>query len=125
MNGTFVIQLHQVGDGYHYDLMLETGEALVTFQLPVLPGEIVDGESVEAARLPDHRREYLTYEGPVSGDRGTVRIVDRGRYDAPVAGPDCWDIRLVGRADTCRLALTGVTGDQFRLIRIAFDPLSG
>ena len=31
-------------------------------------------------RLADHRLDYLEYEGPVSGDRGSVRRVDGGQY---------------------------------------------
>lgn len=30
--------------------------------------------------IADHRPRYLTYEGPVSGDRGTVRRLAAGRY---------------------------------------------
>lgn len=28
--------------------------------------------------LPPHRRHYLTYQGPISGGRGTVRRIDLG-----------------------------------------------
>ena len=31
--------------------------------------------------LGEHRREYLTYEGPVSGGRGEVKRVAGGTYD--------------------------------------------
>ena len=34
-----------------------------------------DGRPVAAVRLPDHRRRYLTYQGPLSDDRGEVRRV--------------------------------------------------
>ncbi len=31
-------------------------------------------------RLKDHRLEYLDYEGHISGNRGQVYRIDRGRY---------------------------------------------
>ena len=61
----------------HWDFMLDTGEVLRTWRLekePVMEAEI------RAICLPDHRRMYLDYEGPVSGDRGTVARWDGGTY---------------------------------------------
>ena len=74
----FVILEHDGPRGMHWDLLLETGPALTTWALaqsPDTPGPI-DAES-----LADHRIEYLDYEGPVSGDRGTVRRWDAGTYE--------------------------------------------
>ena len=36
---------------------------------------------MDAEVLPDHRLAYLDYEGPISGDRGSVTRWDRGTYD--------------------------------------------
>jgi len=36
---------------------------------------------IRAELIDDHRRKYLDYEGPVSGDRGTVTRFDDGRYE--------------------------------------------
>jgi len=61
----------------HWDFMLEQADSLRTWRLheqPDAPGPIV------AEPLPDHRLEYLDYEGPVSGDRGTVCRWDAGDY---------------------------------------------
>ncbi|MGE0711554.1 MAG: DNA polymerase ligase N-terminal domain-containing protein [Planctomycetota bacterium] len=72
----FVVLEHTLAPGdVHYDLMLAAGEALVTFQLEAPPGP---GE-VRGRRSFDHRPRYLSYEGPVSGDRGHVRAWDRGQ----------------------------------------------
>lgn len=75
-------------DGSHWDLMLEregvTDERrLATWSLSLLPkgwpGAAGDAsKEVEAITLADHRAAYLEYEGPVSGDRGTVTRVARG-----------------------------------------------
>jgi hypothetical protein len=43
-----------------------------------LPNELI---SVIAQRLVDHRLEYLEYEGPVSGNRGSVARILRGTYN--------------------------------------------
>lgn len=71
------VVLHHAGIADpHYDLMFEryAGGPLLTFRCPTWP--IVGPTSVEP--LPDHRREYLDYEGPVSGNRGVVRRIQSG-----------------------------------------------
>ncbi len=80
MPSRFVILHHQVADGEHWDLMLERGDVLLTWQLAREP---VDRSSlpIPAKRLADHRKGFLDYEGPVSGDRGHVRRVDTGTVD--------------------------------------------
>ena len=74
----FVILRHDSPRGLHYDFMLESGEVLKTWALPEL---LVPGVELIAERLPDHRRAYLDYEGPVSGNRGTVERCDQGQYE--------------------------------------------
>ena len=61
----------------HWDLMLEHQNRLVTWRLPSL---LVGEDCLTAEKLSDHRLGYLDYEGPVSGDRGTVARWDAGRY---------------------------------------------
>jgi len=43
------------------------------------PGESLRGP-FQAIRLPDHRVRYLSFEGDLSGGRGSVRQLCRGRY---------------------------------------------
>jgi hypothetical protein len=61
----------------HWDLMLEAGAALQTWRLAAPPAI---GVAIAATALADHRRDYLDYEGPVSGKRGTVRRWDAGDF---------------------------------------------
>jgi hypothetical protein len=70
----------------HWDFMLEWGKMLRTWRLPAIPAP---GEMVPAEVIPDHRRIYLDYEGPVSGNRGRVRRWDGGTYreEGSVVGP--------------------------------------
>lgn len=76
MSGRFVILTHD-HPVLHWDLMLDVGEALRTWRLEQPPQHDV---SIAAAALPDHRRMYLDYEGPVRGDRGSVTRWDTGTY---------------------------------------------
>lgn len=45
----------------------------------------------------DHRKAYLTYEGPVSGERGRVRRVAEGEVEVLARGLS-WRVRLRGGA---------------------------
>jgi len=78
----FVILHHEFPPGHerrsHFDLMLETETVLKTWALLELP---TAGKTMGAELLPDHRLEYLEYEGPVSGDRGSVSRWDEGTYE--------------------------------------------
>ena len=62
----------------HWDLMLEADGVLKTWRLARPP--LREHASIAATKLADHRLAYLDYEGPVSGDRGTVTRWDRGVY---------------------------------------------
>src|SRR5262245_19364071 len=93
----FVILLHETPAGYsrpaHYDLMLEHGQSLRTWALEKLP---LAGETVTAARLPDHRANYLDYEGEVAGDRGRVTRMDGGEYEIVSETAAALTVRLRG-----------------------------
>lgn len=62
--------------------MVEHGDALRTWALEEEPA--ID-RPIDAERLDDHRLAYLDYEGPVSGDRGSVTRWDRGECTIEVA----------------------------------------
>jgi hypothetical protein len=49
--------------------------------LPRIPAP---GETIECEGLPDHRLIYLDYEGPISGDRGSVTRWDGGTFEVEV-----------------------------------------
>ncbi len=95
MSSRFVILHHRQDPGEHWDLMLESGEVLLTWQLLKDP----TGDRpfpIPARRIGDHRRAYLTYEGPLSGNRGTVRRVDHGTFEFVEAEENGYLLRLVG-----------------------------
>lgn len=105
----FVLLLHECPDDRprptHCDLMLQLGPALATWSLRKLPRDwkVLGLDSaalrfdatnvVDAERLADHRLVYLDYEGPLSGNRGTVRRLDAGTF---ASGPQPFTYRLAG-----------------------------
>lgn len=85
--------------------MLEVEGVLATWELRVLPAdwsealnlELGSGaSSVPAIRLADHRLAYLEYEGPLSGDRGSVNRVEGGTYKLLERTDSRWEIHLQG-----------------------------
>jgi hypothetical protein len=95
----YVILRHDLADQTHWDLMLDLGEALATWQLKRDPATLADpaaGEAIPALRIADHRRAYLEYEGPVSNHRGHVTRVDSGTYEVIDHSPCGWIVRLNG-----------------------------
>ena len=79
--GRFVVLLHKFPLGHqrddHWDLMLEEDSKLLTWALTEMPEP---GKSIPAVALADHRKLYLEYEGPISGDRGSVTRVLAGSF---------------------------------------------
>jgi hypothetical protein len=114
MERAFVIQFHSRKEGDHFDLMIEEGAALATFSLSCRPDELAAGAAITATHLADHRREYLQYEGEISGGRGSVEIVDRGTCTGEFAA-DCWTFTLEGRYGTASYTLTRLEAGGWRL----------
>lgn len=77
----------------HWDLMLEESDSLLTWAIAEIPRP---GMWVKAEPLPEHRIEYLDYEGPVSNDRGMVKQWDRGEFDWVEATDTRIEVRLRG-----------------------------
>jgi hypothetical protein len=77
----------------HWDFLLE-GEPTApcrTWRFAAIP---VLGETIAAERLPDHRAHYLDYEGPVSGNRGTVWREQAGTYEILNESPERLELEL-------------------------------
>jgi len=87
----FVILEHD-HPSLHWDFMLERDGLLKTWRLPAPPTE----QPRTALAIGDHRLAYLDYEGPVSGDRGTVNRWDAGTYETLADTGQTWTIRLRG-----------------------------
>lgn len=76
--------------GSHWDLLLEldNGE-LLTWQIASLPDleSLTQSLKFTAKRLKNHRSVYLDYEGPISGNRGSVQRLASGIYVVAFAPP--------------------------------------
>jgi len=113
----FVLLYHDCPPHYarpsHWDLMLEDGDVLRTWALERLPCEwhaaqsrtavvhagcppISETNEVAAQQLGDHRRDYLEYEGEMSGDRGSVSRVAAGMFTSEKDSPAGWQLSLIG-----------------------------
>jgi len=103
----------------HLDLLMELqpGGPLASWRLLATPEELdpVDAPPLSAEQQPDHRREYLTYEGPVSGDRGHVHRVDTGTLIVLARSPRHVRFTLAGLRMRGTFALRHVEGNRWEL----------
>ena len=83
----------------HFDLMLEEEDVLLTWELSQWPPvkTVDDNEPQFIHRLPDHRLDYLDYEGPVSKGRGNVSRVDSGTFEWLVKTGKQWSLLFNGK----------------------------
>ena len=79
----YVVLRHDGVDHPHYDLLFEIspGSLLAAWRSESWPPG--DGALVP---LPPHRRRYLSYEGPIEGNRGVVKRVAEGRHQLRAEG---------------------------------------
>lgn len=96
--------------GRHFDLLLEAGEACLTWRLAELPS--AGDPAVAAEAIAPHRLAWLDHEaGEVSGGRGHARRVDGGPYEpalepsATAGPPEQVCVTLIGDHATRQLTL--------------------
>ncbi|HCS55475.1 DNA polymerase ligase N-terminal domain-containing protein [Rubinisphaera sp.] len=102
----------------HWDFMLESASTLKTWRLPE-PFVAMNGHleqelhqfaeteiKLTVFQLPDHRMQYLDYEGPVSGNRGCVKRIDQGMYILLSQSENSWEVRIEGEKSSGFLSLT-------------------
>lgn len=107
----YVILFHDGVDPPHFDLMFEPapGDKLATWRSPAWPLT----QPTILIRLGDHRRDYLTYEGLLSRNRGAVRRIDSGTCTIDRAPDDSfWTIRFPN-PQTPPLHLKRNAGDEW------------
>lgn len=69
----------------HWDFFLESGEVLRSWKLFSRPTPNI---AIRAEAAPDHRLLYLTYEGPLSENRGSVIQFAIGQFDWAIERSD-------------------------------------
>ncbi|MDG2388292.1 MAG: DNA polymerase ligase N-terminal domain-containing protein [Planctomycetaceae bacterium] len=92
MTSRFVILTHD-HPHLHWDLMLEQETSLRTWRLNEDPN---NSGPITAEELSNHRKHYLDYEGPVSGNRGTIVRWDMGTYETVADSEYQLEIKLAG-----------------------------
>jgi hypothetical protein len=97
----------------HFDLMLEVGAVLWSWRLD---GPPTPSPGVGALRTPNHRRLYLDYEGPVSGNRGSVRRWDEGTFTWLENSESLIVVRLDGERLAGTLRLICEEGENWRAL---------
>jgi hypothetical protein len=97
----------------HWDLMLETGEALRTWRLSSPPQP---GKTIVATFLFDHRRIYLDYEGPLSGNRGSVTRWDAGTFAWLTNERDRVEVTLEGNRARGRVTLCRIKDQEWAFL---------
>jgi hypothetical protein len=119
--GRFVV-LEHVWDGVHWDFMLEAGNGLRTWSTDA---PIEHGCEILARSRTDHRLDYLSYEGPISGDRGSVRRIAEGVFQTIAWEPGHIRVKLlgsqlVGEVDLYRSGSDSMVGStwKFRLGKV-------
>lgn len=113
----FVVLAHdEPNGGRHFDLMIAQGPALATWRCPVEPEKASVGP-LTLKKLPDHRLHYLTYEGPISGNRGMVRRRDEGTCAILRREEAEWLVEFSGRVLNGRFQLRSTSdADQSWLL---------
>ena len=112
----FVILRHDPAAGstrpLHWDLMLEQPETLWTWALSEHPAA---GRQIAAEHLADHRKLYLEFEGPLSGDRGIVSRWDQGDFSWVEQTTNTLVVRLSGQRlrGTVRLERSDVSDQRW------------
>lgn len=92
----------------HWDLMLETSGVLRTWRLAKPPEP---GTDIAAKALGDHRIAYLDFEGPVSGNRGSVRRWDAGTFEWMTDAHELVRVRMSGQRLKGELSVESAGGD--------------
>lgn len=101
-------------------------DRVATFRLGSDPLAMRPGDPPAAAeRLADHRRHYLTYQGAVSGGRGTVERIVEGIISAAVCDPRRIELAVALGSSRRRLTLwcedaAGV-GSLWRVQAVSLD----
>src|SRR5688572_8384601 len=83
----------------HFDLFLERGGALKSWRLRTT--EFL--ETTPASEAPDHDLKYLTYEGKLTGNKGSVAVVETGTWIEDSWSPHGIQAALSGKKLRMRL----------------------
>lgn len=101
--------------GSHWDFMLEHNGVLEAW---ALDGPPAPKTTRLAQKLPPHRMEYLTYEGPVSGDRGKVTQIISGNFVGSLSAlewEESFSLNLCWEGQNTTVHFTRAKGDHWQI----------
>ncbi len=113
-----VLLEHETPDGArHFDWLIERpGVAdehrLIAFRCAHDPTR---DAPIPAERMPDHRALYLDYEGPIAGDRGSVRRLWRRRCLLRSPHEDRFEVSFTRNGCPRRLIAEALDGGLWRV----------
>ena len=110
----FVIQHHITKDQPHWDLLIEQRNDLATWRVLLDPKDW-PGKTIPCQKTADHRRIYLTYEGPISNDRGDVQIFASGACRIRQVSEDLKHVALYGDNISGQMDLQHLHDDEWQL----------
>jgi hypothetical protein len=106
----FVVLRHDGIDDPHFDVMIEAapGSSLTTWRSTSWPPKVNE----RAKKIGEHRKEYLEYQGAVSGRRGNVKRVESGTFTKSAAKFGIEVYQLNG-ASIDRVMMRQVSADEW------------
>lgn len=116
------------GDGVDSTNNVRTNaRTLATWRLLIV--SLTEGASWEVAcePLPPHRQLYLTYEGPLTGERGCVKRVASGVFVGSLTAHSDWTVVLlpdVVSSDSLSRLLSGVVRFSATKNTMTYQPIS-
>lgn len=119
MSQRFAVVRHETPqpEDSHFDLFFEMAEALFSLKIKEWPESL---ECFECRRQFDHRKKYLDYQGPISQNRGTVRLWDQGVMTGQVKPEGAFELWLGGQR-LCGRFVFEPLGDELWRVRRGDD----
>ena len=104
----------------HFDLFLESEGTLMTWELTSL---LTTQNNQVVRRLANHRLVYLDFQGPLSDDRGTVKLVDTGSLEWVTLESERLISRINGQTTDGILTLTSEGSSINDVWNLTFEPV--
>lgn len=105
----FVVLRHDSPRGLHWDLLLEVGPVMKTWDLPQTP-DLETAMGCDA--LFDHRLAFLDFQGQLSAGQGSVIRWDRGTYQTLAHDQHRWTLLIAGKRLVGRVLLRHLDADR-------------
>ena len=96
--------------------MLEVGSVLATYRLQLPPEELLQ-QTTTAVKIFDHPLRFLTYEGSVNNDKGSVRIAEAGTYQLLNQTSESYQLQLDGKILKGKFTLTHIEANKWKFAR--------